>query len=195
MVKHEARVFNVPMIRRYSKTIDGGTTWTTGAIDLGADGANLEINNIHGISATVAYAAVCPKTQTAVGGVWKTTDGGTVWIRQDAFNNAGSNPELAYFWNANNGVAVGDPVNGYFEIYTTSNGGANWTRTASSPAIMSIDQNESGLPNKFTVTGNTIWAGTTFGRILKSADHWVYVDCITISNPGFWRCDQWRWDG
>jgi hypothetical protein len=34
------------------------------------------------------------------------------------------------FFDANNGVAFGDPEGGEFEIYTSNNGGTSWTRVA-----------------------------------------------------------------
>ena len=159
-------------IRRYSKSVNGGTVWTTAAIDLGANSANLEIANICGTSADVAYASVFPKVAGAVGGVYKTINGGTSWTRQGTavFNGAdgASFCNLVHFFNANEGVTMGDPSDGSFEIYTTTNGGTNWTRIAGIPAP--IDAEEYGLTNKFSTKGNTIWIGTTFGRILKSTD-------------------------
>lgn len=159
-------------IRRYSKTTDAGLTWTTGVVDLGAASANLEIANIHGVSASVAFASVFPKVAGAIGGVWKTVDGGTTWTRQPTavYNDAASFANIVYFWDANNGVTMGDPAGGYFEIYTTSNGGTNWTRVPSSPALIPFNPQDYGLTNQFTTNGNNIWIGTTFGRILRSSD-------------------------
>lgn len=160
-------------IRRFAKTNNGGSVWTSSEIDLGTESANLEIANISGVSDLVAYASVFPKQFNTFGGVWKTVDGGTTWSRQASANFSSPNfsfTNLVYFWNANDGVTLGDPADGYFEIYTTSNGGDIWTRVPSSSALIPIDPNEYGVTNNFTVTGNTIWAFTTFGRILKSTD-------------------------
>ena len=159
-------------IRRYSKTINAGLNWTTGVVDLGAASANLEIANIHGVSSSVAYASVFPKAAGAIGGVWKTTDGGTTWVRQGTatYSDGASFTNIVYFWDANNGVTMGDPANGYYEIYTTSNGGTNWSRVPSSPALIPTAATDYGLTNQFTTNGNSIWFGTTFGRILRSTD-------------------------
>jgi photosystem II stability/assembly factor-like uncharacterized protein len=159
-------------IRRYAKTVNGGTVWTTGSIDLGVDSINLEIGNIHGVSDLVAYAAAYPISGSAFGGIWKTADGGTTWTKQTtaAFSDLSSFTDLVYFWNANDGVAVGDAVGGYFEIYTTSNGGDLWTRVVSSPALVPLNGQEWAIVNNFEVRDNTIWVGTAGGRILKSVD-------------------------
>lgn len=161
-------------IRRYSKTTNGGTTWSTSAIDLGAQAANLEISNIWGVSADVAYASVFPTAAGVVGGVWQTTNGGTTWVRQNtaSFNGAdgASFCNLVHFWDANNGVTMGDPSDGYYEIYTTTNGGANWVRVPSGNIPAPVDAADYGLTNQYTVNGDTMWFGTTFGRIFISTD-------------------------
>lgn len=157
---------------RYAKTINGGTVWTSALVNLGADTNDLEIANICGVSSSVAYVAVYPIVSGIQGGIWKTADGGNTWARQASatFSNASSFTDLVYFWNANDGVAMGDAVNGYFEIYTTSNSGVIWTQVPNAPAIMPIDSQEYIVINTFDVNNNTIWVGTSFGRILKSVD-------------------------
>lgn len=163
---------NCTPIRRFSKTTDGGISWQTGVVNLGANSTNLRIGNISGVSANEAYAAVTSAAVATLGGIWKTSDEGATWLRQDtaAFSDPASFPGEVHFWNTNQGVAIGDATNGYFEIYVTSNGGNLWTRVASSPALIPIDSGEYLVTNKFTVTGNTIWAMTYYGRILKSTD-------------------------
>ncbi|MCX6184620.1 MAG: hypothetical protein NTX74_06165, partial [Flavobacterium sp.] len=148
-------------IRRYSKTTNGGVSWSTADIDLGASATNLEISNIHGVSADVAYASVFPKAAGVAGGVWQTLNGGATWAKQPtaSFNGAdgASFCNLVYFWDTNVGVTMGDPSGGYFEIYTTTNGGNNWSRVPSSNIPAPLAADEYGLTNQFTVTGNVIW--------------------------------------
>lgn len=95
-------------IRRYARSVNGGTVWTTGVVDLGANSANLEIANICATSADVAYAAVFPKPG-AIGGVYKTINGGTTWTRQNTavYNDPDSFTNLVHFFNENEGVAMG----------------------------------------------------------------------------------------
>lgn len=159
--------------RRYSLSTNSGLSWTTNAIDLGPNSNDLEIANISGVSATTAYAAVYPRNGSVFGGIWKTTDAGLSWTKQNTalFNGPTSFCSLVHFWDENNGVAVGDPDGGYYEIYTTNDGGTNWSRVPSANiGPLPIDGGDYSLLNKFTVRGDTIWFGTTYGVIYRSAD-------------------------
>ena len=153
----------------YGKTSNGGTTWTTGTINVG-NTTGLGIGNITATDANTAWVSVFPTTTAlATQGVYKTTNGGTTWTRQIAatFTTA-SFANFVHFWDANNGVCMGDKKNGYFEIYTTTNGGTNWTRTPSTNITAS--STEYGYTGKFYVQGNTIWFGTDGGELMRSTD-------------------------
>lgn len=70
----------------------------------------------------------------------------------------------------NNGVTFGDPptnATSKFEIYTTSNGGTTWTANANAPSAVGGGY---GLTGVKAVSGNTIWFGTTTGKIARSND-------------------------
>jgi photosystem II stability/assembly factor-like uncharacterized protein len=158
--------------RNWGRSLDGGNTWSNGIINLGASSADLGIGSIQGISATTAYVAAFPNSATVQGGIFKTTDSGATWVKQTsaAFNTGiDSFANFVYFWDANTGVCQGDPAGGYFEIYTTTNGGTNWTRVPSGniPARL---EGEYGYVHNYDVVGNTIWFGTNKGRIYKSLD-------------------------
>ncbi len=117
-------------------------------------------------------------------GIWKTVDGGVTWNKQTSalFSSAESYANFVHFWDANNGIAVGDPESDEFEIYTTNDGGTTWTRVPASniPDLIIIDVNPDPLvtvleseycyENLYEVSGNTIWFGTDLGRIFKSDD-------------------------
>ncbi|MDZ7623614.1 MAG: hypothetical protein U5J96_04085 [Ignavibacteriaceae bacterium] len=53
--------------------------------------------------------------------IYKTTDRGTTWtVASGVFlQNSASFPNTIHFFDQNNGVAMGDPVDGFAEIYTT----------------------------------------------------------------------------
>ena len=162
---------NTPQnVRQFTKSIDGGNTWTSGTINLGTGQNTLNISSITAVSATTAWISAIP-SPTGSGGIWKTIDGGTNWTKQTTalFDTDDSFPNLVYFWDANNGVTQGDPSGGYFEIYTTTDGGTTWTRVpnANIPTPLA---NEYGYAVNYDVVGNTIWFGTDKGRLFKSTN-------------------------
>ncbi len=103
----------------YVRTIDGGKTWTKGAVP-GAEA--LDFRDIHAVDKNTAYVV----SAGAPAKIYKTTDGGGTWIEQ--YRN--ENPAVFFnsmdFWDADNGIAVSDPVNGKFFLIITSDGGKTW---------------------------------------------------------------------
>ena len=172
-------------IKEFTKSTDGGNTWTPGTIDLGLDTNELRISSITATSPTTAWvSAITGATQ--LGGIWKTTDGGTNWTKQTTalFNNsAESYTNFVHFWDANNGVAQGDPENGEFEIYTTSDGGTTWSRVSGANIPDPDAGGEFGYENLYEVSGNTIWFGTDMGRIFKSIDKGLTWTVNTVPSP------------
>ncbi|UOQ51226.1 T9SS type A sorting domain-containing protein [Hymenobacter cellulosivorans] len=181
---------NGSAINTFSRTANGGTSWQLGFMGGTAD---FQAGNIHGVDANTAYAAQWGPTG---GEVVKTTNAGTTWTKitgANQYNASGSFANWVYFFDANNGVTLGDPTLGSFEIYTTSNGGTTWTRVPASNLPAPLDQFEYGLVGSYTALGNTIWAGTTHveadqetgkpARILKSTDRgltWTASNVIPI---------------
>jgi len=158
-------------IKEFTKSTDGGETWTPGTIDLGPNSSDMDTSSITAVSSTTAWISVSPGA-TNKGGIWKTTDGGANWIKQTSalFNGVDSFPNFVHFWDANNGVAQGDPDGGEFEIYTTTDGGTNWTRVSGANIPDPLIAGEAGYYNHYKVYGNSIWFGTDNGRIYKSSD-------------------------
>lgn len=159
-------------IRQYARSIDSGNTWTSGAINLGISQTNLNVSSISAVSATTAWVTAYSSNPGAIkGGVWKTINSGTTWVKQTTalFNVADSFTNLVYFWDENNGFCQGDPVGGYFELYTTTNGGTTWIRVPSAniPAPLA---GEYGYVHNYDVIGDIIWYGTNKGRIFKSTN-------------------------
>jgi photosystem II stability/assembly factor-like uncharacterized protein len=171
-------------IKEFTKSTDGGNNWTSGTIYLGADTNELGISSITATSETTAWVSATTG-DTQLGGIWKTVDGGVTWTKQTTAQFSDlyhSYANFVHFWDANNGIAVGDPENDEFEIYTTNDGGTTWTRVpaANIPDLIIIDVNPDPLvtvleseycyENLYEVSGSTIWFGTDRGRIFKSTD-------------------------
>lgn len=174
-------------IKEFTRSTDGGNTWTAGSINLGPNSSDMGSSSITAVSATTAWISVSPGAINT-GGVWKTTDGGTNWTKQPTalFNSADSYPNFVYFWNATDGIAQGDPESDEFEIYTTTDGGATWIRVPGSnipdPAPLGA---EFGYFNRYAVSGSAIWFGTDKGRIFKSLDKGLTWTVSTTPSADF----------
>ncbi|MEA3446863.1 MAG: C10 family peptidase [Bacteroidota bacterium] len=165
-------------VQEFTKTSNGGDTWTPGTIDLGD--TDLGIAMITAISETTAWIVAYPTGAGQTGGIWKTTDGGSNWTRQNSasYSDASSFSNVVYFWDENNGFCQGDPINGDFELYTTTDGGSNWTLVpgANIPDPLS---GEYGYTSQIEVVGDDVWFTTNNGRIYHSSDkgyNWEVFD-------------------
>jgi len=159
---------NVKLIN-YTHTSDGGATWTAG--DLWSSYQTFSNAMIFGLDANTAWMPIYDTLGTAGGRIVKTSDGGLNWVEQSTatFAGPGGFPNVVHFWSAEEGFCMGDPNGGYFEIYTTADGGDNWVRVpqANIPAFVS---GEFGIVGYYSVVGNTVWFGTNKGRVFKSSD-------------------------
>ncbi|OGU74865.1 MAG: hypothetical protein A2V93_04240 [Ignavibacteria bacterium RBG_16_34_14] len=146
----------------YIRTTDGGNNWVLNSIPGITNGY---LDEIFAIDADTAYVT-CYKLVGTTGtiGIYKTTDGGVTWNRQDAYNSSQTGPAYIYFFDSQNGVVIGD----YLETYTTTNGGTNWN-PVTMPTPLTDEWTFLG-ESRFAVSGNTIWFCTNKGRIFKSTD-------------------------
>jgi photosystem II stability/assembly factor-like uncharacterized protein len=143
----------------YIRTIDGGNTWVCDSIPGIPDGV---ISQVFAIDADTAYVAVYVMSASDSKGIYKTTDGGNTWTKQNAYLTAFYGPGYFYFFDASNGVVIGDPN---LETYTTTNGGQTWN-----PVSMQA------LYGEYTIVGtgiagygNSVWFYTTH-RMFRSTD-------------------------
>ena len=112
-------------VQEFTRTVDGGENWEADAIFGAPDDGDLAM-----IFALDADHAWVPIHSGDPQGIWATSDGGDTWVHQDTadYNGVGAFPNIVHFWDENNGWCQGDPVDGYFEMYTTTNCGNTWTR-------------------------------------------------------------------
>ena len=147
-------------------TTDGGDTWTLSSF---TDPKAFPVQCLHAFDANTAFVVAST--------IYKTTDRGTTWAPvSGVFTNSASFPNTIHFFDQNNGVSMGDPVDGYFEIYTTSNGGTNWTRVPSNniPAPLT---GETGYVSMHTYYNNSYWFTTSNTRIFRSTDRGYTWTC------------------
>ncbi len=174
-------------IREFTRTTNGGSTWVPGTITF-TNSTNYGVANIYPLSDTVAYAAMFPLSGTG-GKIVKTSNGGTTWVEQSTATFTGSWANFVHFFNSSEGVAMGDPTTtgGDFVIYTTTNGGTTWTQI-SAANIPNCSGSEAGIVDFYDVVGNTIWFGTSIGRIYKSTDkglNWTVVQTNVGANQAY----------
>jgi photosystem II stability/assembly factor-like uncharacterized protein len=178
----KAGLFSNRLVLDFTRTKNGGDTWIAGK--MGND-SSLQFSNISAISEKEAWVAMHKLNGALGGGLYHTTDGGTSWTQSNAgkiFDN-NSFPNFVYFKDDKKGIAMGDPNGGYFEIYTTNNGGKKWKRVpqADLPAPL---VNEFGFISGYTASGNTIWFGTLSGRMYKSTNFGKTWTAHTVDPAG-----------
>lgn len=161
------------VIQEFTKTTDGGNTWTKGTIN---NCLGLEPAMIFALSKDTAYVPMYKQTGSNPQGIYVTRNGGTTWTRQTtaAFSNGTSFPNVVHFFNKNDGFCMGDPINGEFEIYTTADGGNTWAivPAANIPDPLSGDY---GVVGFYSAVGDKAWFGTNKGLVYRSSDkglHW-----------------------
>jgi photosystem II stability/assembly factor-like uncharacterized protein len=159
----------------YIRTTDGGSNWVCDTI---AGISNGYFQLIFAIDADTAYATVYVNASEISKGIYKTTNGGSSWNRQNAFNASQYGPGYVHFFDSQNGVVIGDPN---LETYTTTNGGLTWNPVvmpvALSGELTSINR------NGITAYNNSVWFGTG-ARIFKSTDR-GYNWTIMVSEPQY----------
>jgi hypothetical protein len=163
-------------VKDFTRTIDGGSTWesktinATGTIDYSA----AMISAVSEKKAWVALFYVSADGSSTSGKIVNTDNGGLTWQIQStaSFSAPAGFPNVIHFWDENNGLCMGDPNDGYFEIYTTTNGGNNWVRVPSNN-IPAVTTGEAGTVGSAAIFGNTVWFATNKGRIFKSTNNGV----------------------
>ncbi len=175
---------NDSAIQEFTKTINGGSLWTTGIIN---GCAGFSVNSVFALNADTAWVTLYHPDNDG-GRIMRTNNGGLSWTHQSTalfVDSLEAYPNMVYFWDANVGFAMGDPTNGYFEIYTTVNGGNTWVRVDSlhQPTIIS---GEYGYEGEFSVIGDKVYFGTSKGRVFASSDRGNSWNAINtpITNSG-----------
>jgi len=101
----------------YLRTADGGATWEVGHVP---DAGSLDFRDVQAFSADMAFLlAAGPGEQSRI---YKTIDGGKTWTVQFINKDPKGFFDCMAFWDSDSGIAVGDPVNGKFQLIKTENG-------------------------------------------------------------------------
>lgn len=169
------------------KTLNGGLNW----IDCGRNGVESGFNtlNIYAIDQQNVLIAGYKSVPFQQCHAYKTSDGGASWTM--VFYQSGGWINGIGMKDANNGIMVGDPIGGIWNILVTTNAGVNWTAGGTTNAL----PGEEGMINSFYSRGNSVWFGTiqtssiyhssnfgsTWSRQILPSSAGTY--CINFSDP------------
>ena len=172
----------------YVRTIDGGITWKSGTVPGAAD---LDFRDVHAADDRKAFLlSIGPGQKSRI---YRTDDGGKNWARRFTNDDPRGFLDAIAFWDADHGIAMGDPVDGRFTVLTTGDGGVNWKKSPSE--LMPLAKKGEGA---FAASGTCLvvqgdrnaWFGTggaAAARVFRTADRgqsWtVHETPIAAANP------------
>src|SRR4051812_17965027 len=166
----------------WSRSINGGATFTGGNIF--PDTNTYVISNIEGIDANTAWVASFMKSTQSMGAIHRTTNGGTTWNNMTApgmYTNTAAFTNIVSFFTPSVGITQGDPVNGEFEIWRTTDGGNSWSMVPGANIPNPIS-GEFAIVNLYYKHGsNNLWFGTNAGRMYRTADAGITWSVATVA--------------
>ena len=162
----------------YLRTIDGGATWIAGEVQ-GAEA--LDFRDVEAFNADEAYLlAAGPAEQSRI---YKTTDGGRNWTLQFTNHDPKGFYDCMAFWDPMHGIAVGDPVDGQFQLISTDDGGTSWNLMPSSsrPRSLATEGAFAASGTCLRIQTDNVWlvTGGNAARVFRSRDRgntWAAAD-------------------
>lgn len=154
----------------YLRTTDAGLHWTPTQVP-GAE--KLDFRDVEAFSADEAYLlSAGPGDQSRI---YKTTDAGKHWSLQFTNTDPKGFFDCMAFWDHEHGLALGDPVDGHFELLATEDGGAHWAMLplASRPVAIDGEGAFAASGTCIAVQGDqTVWfaTGGSAARVFRSTD-------------------------
>ena len=166
----------------YSRTTDGGNTWTVGTFP--GIQQNGWLSSIFAKGPNDAWIAFYDYSEG--GKIFRTSDGGQSWDQMEA-PIADVFVSAIYFWDNDHGMVWGDPIDSLFSIFTTSDAGLSWQKVDENHMPRPIDNEEYTISGNYAVSGDNIWFDTYYNRVFYSPDRglsWSVWDSPTSTHNG-----------
>lgn len=106
----------------YLHSADGGATWIVAHVN-GAE--KLDFRAVAAIDKQIFLVSSGPGDQSRIYG---SPDKGKTWRLQFTNTEPKGFFDAVQFWNSQNGIVLGDPLDGHWDILTTTDAGAHWIR-------------------------------------------------------------------
>ena len=172
--------------------------------------SGLDFRDVHAVDERTAYLLSIGEGEKSR--IYKTTDGGERWTLQLTLHDTREFLDAIAFWDAEHGLALGDPIAGRFLILTTDDGGSKWTRRADEVMPPSLPGEgafaasgtclvAAGAQNAWFATGGARrFPGVPDGRSRSNLDvprgsdrgrECLFRDLLA----GVSRCEPWRGGG
>ncbi len=147
------------------RTMDGGRHWRACAVPQG--GAKLDFRGVWAWSAKDAM--VMSSGPGALSRIYKTTDGCHSWRLVDANTDPQGFWDAMVFQSRRKGFVLGDPVDGWFVLLATTDGGRTWKRSTAQGLKAHADGG-----GAFAASNTSLLAGLREPMLFGGGGAWVY---------------------
>lgn len=157
----------------FLRSTDGGDTWQTGTV-AGAEGC--DFRDVQAIDAQTAVLMSAGPAEQGQARIYRTTNGGKSWRLSYQSNQSGVFFDGLSFWNARQGIAFSDPVDGRYVLIRTEDGGKTWQPipASQSPATHPGEAAFAASGSSIITQGQqNVWIGSGGvggGRVFRSTD-------------------------
>jgi hypothetical protein len=142
------------------RTTNAGATWDS------VGGGAIGTSHIHCIAAVDQNLALVGSTPSTTAFIYRTSNGGATWTQ--VYQQPGGFLDAIHMFDASNGIAMGDPVDGRWTILRTADGGVTWVQdTVNAPDQIGT---EAGWINSWQSRGANSWFGTNANRIYRTTN-------------------------